>query len=214
MDIQTIVYSLAAMVVVLTIHEFSHAAVADYLGDPTARLRGRMSLNPLVHLDAVGSLVFIVSMLGGIGFGWAKPVPVDPFNLRDPKRDSMLISLAGPASNLLTAIVLSGILRLPFFYAIPLFNQILAPFFYVLVLFSVVIAIFNLIPIHPLDGGKILVGLLPNGKAQEVDLFLRRYGIFILIFLLFTRGFTAIISPILQFVLNLLLPGSGGLFAF
>ena len=94
-------YFLLAVLVVITIHEFSHGLVADYLGDPTARLRGRLTLNPMAHLDPIGALAFIF-----FGFGWAKPVPIDPYNLQDPKRDSMLISLAGPASNLLTALIL------------------------------------------------------------------------------------------------------------
>jgi Zn-dependent protease len=196
---------LLAIVVVLTIHEFSHALTADYLGDPTARLKGRMSLNPLVHLDAIGALAFVL-----FGFGWAKPVPVDPYNLHDPKRDGMLISLAGPASNLLTALVLSAILRFSWLNFLPGVSDILVSFFFQVLYVSVILAVFNLIPIHPLDGGKILVGLLPDNKAEEVDSFLHRYGMFILLGLLITGSFSSIIVPVVGFILGLLLPGGVG----
>src|SRR3989338_5991346 len=132
-------YFLLAVLVVITIHEFSHGLVADYLGDPTARLRGRLTLNPMAHLDPIGALAFIF-----FGFGWAKPVPIDPYNLQDPKRDSMLISLAGPASNLLTALILAGIVRLSFLNHLTVFSNIFTPFFFQVMFVSVILAVFNL----------------------------------------------------------------------
>jgi Zn-dependent protease len=191
--------SLAAIVIAITIHEASHALMADKLGDPTARLQGRVSLNPLHHLDPLGTLAMILTR-----FGWGKPVMFDPYNLRNPCRDSALIALAGPVSNLILATVLSVFLR---FVPIPDF---LSVFFIMLITLNVYLAIFNFVPIHPLDGGKILVGLLPKDMAYEVDMVLRRYGIFILILLIFPFGnsqsaVSYLINPIADGILKLLL---------
>lgn len=193
---------LLAIVVAVTVHEFSHAAAADYLGDPTPRLQKRLTLNPLAHLDPIGSLMFLL-----VRFGWGKPVMFDPYNLQNPKRDAALISFAGPASNLITAGALALLLRLPVLGISDFVAGALIPFFIQLIWISVALAIFNLIPIHPLDGGKILVGLLPHDKAHEVDIFLQRYGIFILIFLLLSGSFTITIGPVISGILNFLLPG-------
>jgi Zn-dependent protease len=206
-----------AFLIAITIHESSHAYMADKLGDPTPRLMGRLSLNPLVHYDRVGTTLLLVTVfLRAIGapvipFGWAKPVRYDPYNLKNPKRDSALISLAGPASNLILAVLLAIILRLtanPFFL-FGLLSNLLVPIIYL----NVALPIFNLIPIHPLDGGKILVGLLPEGEAQEADLFLRRYGMIILFLLIFptiggSSPLSMVISPVINTILNLLLPGT------
>jgi len=195
---------LSAIVVAVTIHEFSHAAAAEYLGDPTPRLQGRLTLNPLSHLDPIGALMFIL-----VHFGWGKPVQFDPYNLQNPKKAAAIISFAGPASNLLTALLLSLFLRL-IFPLLPLnfLTSALVPFFIQTIWISVALAIFNLIPIHPLDGGKILVGLLPHDKAQITDLFLRRYGTFILILLLITNTLSILITPPVTFILSFLLPPS------
>lgn len=201
-----------AFIVAITIHEAAHAWMADRLGDPTPRLMGRLSLNPLVHYDQVGtSLLLLLVILRSLGlpvipFGWAKPVQFDPYNLKNPRRDSALISVAGPASNLLLAGVLSLILFVLPSFALTIF---LSP----IIALNVVLAIFNLVPIHPLDGGKIFVGLLPEDQAHEADLFLRRYGILILFALIFPWGqgqsplFT-VLSPLIDFILRILLPGS------
>lgn len=206
-----------AFVVVITIHEAAHAWMADRLGDPTARLDGRLSLNPLVHYDTVcTTLLFILVILRAFGapiipFGWAKPVRFDPYNLKNPKRDSALISLAGPGTNLLLAFIISLVLR---FVATPFspysfLINLLTPF----VILNVSLAIFNLIPIHPLDGGKILVGFLPDEESVKLDEFLRHYGMLILFFLIFptfggNSAISLIISPIINFFLNILIPGS------
>ncbi|MBU0570082.1 site-2 protease family protein [Patescibacteria group bacterium] len=206
-----------AFVFAITVHEAAHAWMADRLGDPTARLAGRLSLNPLVHYDPIGTtlllvLVFMRSMgIPVIPFGWAKPVRFDPYNLQNPRRDSALISLAGPASNLIVAIILSLIIRITYapFSPLAFLPSLLAP----TIMLSTTLAIFNLIPIHPLDGGKIFIGLLPEGQAHEADLFLRRYGTLILFFLIFpTFGGSSpiftVLGPVINFILRLLLPGS------
>lgn len=206
-----------AFVVAITVHEASHAWMADKLGDPTPRLMGRLSLNPIVHYDPIGTtLLLVLVILRSVGipvipFGWAKPVQFDPYNLKNPRRDSALISLAGPFSNLALAGIISLLLRFSLTPFSPLnyFSGIAFPF----IILNVVLAIFNLIPIHPLDGGKVLVGLLPKGQARETDQFLHRYGLILLFFLIFpTFGgasmFSLIISPVVNFLLSVLVPGN------
>lgn len=215
----TIVVWILAFIIAITIHEAAHAYVADRLGDPTPRLQGRLSLNPLVHYDPVGTtLLFFLVILRAvtnnpaiIPFGWAKPVRFDPYNLANPRRDSALISLAGPASNLILAALISILFRLTYTPFSPL------SFLYALALpvifLNVALAVFNLIPVHPLDGGKILVGLLPTKEAREADIFLGRYGMIILFLLIFpTFGgaspVSLVISPIINFLLSILTPAS------
>jgi Zn-dependent protease len=211
---------LLAFLVAITIHEASHAWMADRLGDPTARLSGRLSLNPLVHYDPIGTtLLLVLVILRAMGipvfpFGWAKPVAFDPYNLKNPKKDAALISLAGPGSNLVLALILSVIARISLlsFSPIAFLANMLVPF----IVLNVALGLFNLIPIHPLDGGKILVGLLPLKEGEEVDLFLSRYGIVLLFMLIFpsiggNSPFNIIISPVFNFLLNILIPGGVGI---
>ncbi len=194
------IFGIVALILAIDIHEFSHAWMAEHLGDPTPRLQGRLTLNPLAHLDPVGTILLIL-----VHFGWGKPVQFDPYNLRNPRRDGAMISLAGPISNILLATICSLIIRLP----IP---SLVASFIAELLLFNVVLAIFNLVPIHPLDGFKIVEGLLPEDQAAEWHQ-LERYGIvFLLILLLpiFSGGalISQIIAPPIDFILRFLLPGS------
>ncbi|MBI4067120.1 site-2 protease family protein [Candidatus Gottesmanbacteria bacterium] len=199
---------IAALLVAITIHEFSHAYMADRLGDPTPKLMGRITFNPLAHLDVLGTLMLVL-----VGFGWGKPVQFDPFNLRHPKKDSALISLAGPASNLILASILSLILRVAspigLISPISLIESILEPFIYL----NVLLAIFNLIPIHPLDGFKVVGGLLPK-HYYDSWVQLERYGLLFLIILLFpifgTSPIISIISPIVNLILGILIPGGSG----
>jgi len=195
------------LVMAISFHEFSHALLADRLGDPTARIAGRLTLNPFAHLDPIGTLLLFV-----VGFGWGRPVPFDPFNLRDPKRDSALISFAGPASNLIMAIVSSVLLRftnhLPLILSINLF-ELLSLFIY----FNVILAIFNLIPVHPLDGFKVVAGLIPP-KYYHDWLALEPYGMIFLLLLIFpffgnSPVFT-IVQPVVNFILSFLLPAKVG----
>ncbi|MCL4338913.1 site-2 protease family protein [Patescibacteria group bacterium] len=194
------------LLLAISVHEFSHALIADHLGDPTARLSGRLTLNPAAHIDPIGTLLLLF-----VGFGWGKPVPFDPFNLREPKRDAALISFAGPGSNLVMAILTSIILRvaiyIPFVFLLPLVTDVLSLFVY----FNVLLAIFNLIPVHPLDGFKVVAGLLPK-KYYYDWLSLEKYGIIFLILLIFpffgSSPVIALISPIINFLVSLLLPAS------
>lgn len=201
-----------AFVIAITIHEAAHAWMADRLGDPTARLMGRLSLNPIVHYDPIGTtLLLVLVAMRAMGvpvmpFGWAKPVMVDPYNLRSPRRDSALVSLAGPGANLSLAVLLSIILRL-----VP--TVTLMNIFIPVILLNVVLAIFNLIPIHPLDGGKIFIGILPEQEAREAEIFLNRYGMILLFLLIFpTFGGVSPVSmfmgPIINFILSILLPSN------
>jgi len=206
----TILIWIIAFALAITIHEAAHAFAADKLGDPTARLSGRLSLNPIKHYDPVGTtllLVLVIARAVGIPiipFGWAKPVPVDPFNFKNPQKDSALVSFAGPLSNLIIAIFFSILARLfPGGFVVDLA--------YAIILLNVSLAIFNLVPIHPLDGGHILVGLVNPEEARKIELFLNRYGNIILIFLIFpTFGGSSIISmitsPLINFLLKILLP--------
>ena len=194
--------SLLAIAIAISIHEFSHALAADRLGDPTPRLQGRLTLNPLSHLDPIGTLMLIL-----FRFGWGKPVQFDQFNLRNPRRDTMLISIAGPTSNLLTAVLAAILLR---FLPSNLLNLlILQPF----IVISIILAVFNFVPIHPLDGGKILSGLLPLSLAKEWEQIQAQFGTILLIMMVLPWGGTAPIfyltGPIVQFILQLLL-GTGG----
>ena len=194
------VFGLAALIVAITIHEFSHAWAAEHLGDPTPRLQGRLTLNPLAHLDPIGTILLIL-----VHFGWGKPVQFDPFNLRNPRRDGALISIAGPISNILLATMCSLILRLPM-------PMIIAAFLVQLLYMNVILAIFNLVPIHPLDGFKIVEGFLPEAQAREWHE-LERFGVIFLVFLLFpmfggTAPIVRIISPVINGVLTILLPST------
>lgn len=184
-----------ALVICLTIHEFAHAWTADFLGDPTPRLQGRVTLNPLAHLDPLGTFLIVVT-----GFGWGRPVQFDPYNLKNGRRDIALIALAGPASNLILAFVLA---LLGAFLPLP------ALFTSILITINVGLAIFNLLPVYPLDGSKILEGLLPPRTALEYSDFMQRYGLFVLLALLLPWGNSgspahAVLDPIVDVILRLL----------
>ncbi len=191
-----------AFLIGLTIHEFSHALVAYKLGDPTAKYAGRITLNPLAHLDLFGTILLFV-----VGFGWGKPVPFNPHNLRDQKYGPLLIAIAGPLSNLVIAFVFGLALR--FFVAYEMaFGLILL--FSVIVFLNIILAVFNLLPIPPLDGSKILFAILPD-SMNDLKITLERYGLFILIFFLFFL--LPIIFPII-FNLSKLIMGQGAFNVF
>ncbi|HCM81955.1 MAG: Zn-dependent protease [Microgenomates group bacterium GW2011_GWC1_43_11] len=190
-----------AFLIAITVHEVSHGIVADRLGDPTARVMGRLTFNPLAHLDLVGTLMILFAP-----FGWAKPVPFDPFNLKNPKRDAALISIAGPAANLVTAGIAALVIRLiPSIGILSLLTFLLS---YIIVL-NVNLSIFNLIPIFPLDGFHIVEGLLPEDAARQWHQ-LQSLGfimIFVLVFPLFgSSPVLSLIQPMINLILNLLLP--------
>lgn len=188
-----------SLVVALTIHEYAHAKVADTLGDPTPRANGRVTLDPRAHLDPLGTILILVA-----GFGWGRPVEFDPYNLRNPKRDTALIALAGPASNIILAIILSILANL--LGADNLITSIIP----LMIMMNISLAIFNLVPVFPLDGEKILHGILPTELALEYSRAMHQYGTLILIMLLLpiaggTSPISALISPAISFVGNLLL---------
>jgi len=193
----------------LTVHESAHAWTADRLGDPTARVLGRVSLNPLVHADPIGTVLFpLLALVVGVPLiGWAKPVPVRSDRLRHPRRDWVLVSAAGPLSNLLLACVAGIVLtRLPvspvvlgeFNVSVPL-----ASLFTRAVQINVLLAVFNMIPIPPLDGGNVLSGLLPRPLALGFDR-LRPYGFLLLYGLMLTGGLDYVARPSYLLVRSLL----------
>jgi len=185
----------------LTIHEMAHAWTADRLGDPTARLLGRVSLNPLVHADPIGTILFpLVAKTTGFRFllGWAKPVPVNVRQLRHPRRDYVLVAAAGPASNLLLAVAAAVLLRIvpvsPYTLGEPNVTAPMATLFATAMQTNVLLAVFNMIPIPPLDGGNVLSGLLPE-KLAAVFNRIRPYGFILLYALILTDGYNYIVAP-------------------
>ncbi len=185
------------LVVAITIHEFSHAFVADHFGDPTPRSHGRLSLNPLKHLDPLGTLMLFIAH-----FGWGKPVPIDPYNLS--KKEETLVAIAGPISNLFIALFFSIIFRF-----LPV-NIILSTLLGQFVVVNISLAVFNLLPFPPLDGSKLFLNLLPEQQSIEWQSAFDQYGIFLLAILLFLPigGQTVIgliITPIISFLIKLLL---------
>lgn len=207
MNLELGLISLVILVFSAILHEVAHGWVADRFGDPTARLLGRLTLNPLPHIDPMMSILLPLLLIfsgSPIIFGAAKPVPVDPFNLRDGRRDMALVSLAGPLTNFLIAAVFALILKL----AGPLFGQsLLLPVMFLVVKLNLLLGIFNLLPIPPLDGSKVFSLLLPEDSAKSY-LSIGAYGMFILFFLLLfpIGGFSlgSLIGNLLNFSLRLL----------
>lgn len=186
----------------ITIHEFAHALIAYRLGDPTAKLAGRLTLNPASHLDPIGTIALLI-----VGIGWGKPTPFDPFNLRNIKRDSALISVAGAISNFILAIVLA-LPYLAFYFTgnLSLTINSIYQVISIIIWINLILGVFNLIPVHPLDGFKVLAGLLPRDWYYDF-IQTERYGIFILLFLLITGAVGKILFPIVSSLFSLLIPG-------
>ena len=184
----------------IVIHEVSHGYMAERLGDPTARLAGRLTLNPLVHIDPLGSIILplLTFFTTGTVFGWAKPVPYNPYNLRNGRRGELMVAFAGPLSNLSIAVIFSILIRIGTAYGT--FGDSAIQIFAVVVLVNIALAIFNLIPIPPLDGSKILFSLLPL-HYSGIRTFLERYSLILIIGLLF---FWSSISIVAVYVFQLL----------
>lgn len=197
---------LFSLLIAIAIHEFSHAYAADHLGDPTPRLQGRLKLNPLAHIDGMGMLFLML-----FGFGWGKPVEFDPYNLKNPRRDAAIISIAGPISNLILAILLSIALRLFIFFELNFLTTIGFLIFIPVIRMNIILGVFNLLPIHPLDGFKIVGGILSKESAREWYS-LQRYGMFFLLLMILPIGGSSmlqrVITPIVSFLTNVLLPNS------
>lgn len=190
--------SFLLLIISLSLHEFAHAWVADRLGDPTPRSQGRLTINPLAHLDPLGTFCMLF-----FRFGWGKPVQIDPYNFSNPRRDELLVAAAGPISNLILAILSSLIIHLT--SSNPLVSLLIS-FIYI----NLVLAVFNLLPLWPLDGSKILVNLLPEETSYNLRYFLQTYSTpILLLFLLPLFGSTSpinnLISPPIDFLAKLLL---------
>jgi Zn-dependent protease len=186
----------------LSVHEAAHAWAADRLGDPTARQLGRLSLNPAVHIDPIGTLLFpLIAMMTGVPLiGWAKPVPVDTRHLRHPKRDFAIIAAAGPISNLVIAVIAAIIYAIlptpaPGDIAGRVVMNTPREIFLWFTYLNVMLAVFNMIPVPPLDGGNVLLGVLPHAGARIVEQ-VRPYGILILYALMLTGVLSSVLGPI------------------
>lgn len=200
-DIQEFILLAPPILFALTIHELAHGYVAYILGDTTAKAAGRLTLNPLKHLDPIGTIAFFI-----IKFGWAKPVPVNPYYFKNPRKGMLWVGLAGPASNLVVAVISALLLKafVPLSSSLP--PALTVPLQFMLeasVWVNVVLCVFNLIPFPPLDGSRILAGLLPADMARSYESLERRLGsgvlIIILILLMFTGLLDRLIHPIIQF---------------
>lgn len=174
----------------LALHEAAHAFTANYFGDDTPRYQGRLTLNPLAHMDPLGTVLLVVA-----GFGWGKPVIVNPFNFKNQKRDMMIVSFAGPLTNLSIALVSAVLIG----YVGD--TSFIGNIAYSVMYINIVLAVFNLLPIYPLDGSKVLEGLLPRDLALQFAE-TSKYGIYILLILLVTRAFDVILNPLVNLVLD------------
>lgn len=200
--VYTAILRVTQFIILLTFHEWAHAKSANMLGDPTARDEGRMSLNPAVHIDPVGTLFLplIGTFFGGAYFGWAKPVPVNPYNLKNPRRDIMLIAGAGPFMNIVLAfVILAGLRILEVFFNFDASEStthvIIQREAIFTALISVILAAFNMLPLFPLDGFSVVNGLLPESAARQFSK-LAPYGMPILIGLIFLPGLLRLPNPL------------------
>ncbi len=204
MEIIFFIFIILIFLFSIIIHEVSHGAMADYLGDPTAKNEGRLTLNPIDHLDPIGSilvpLILIISRVGII-FGWAKPVPVNPFNLRDKVYGQAKVAIAGPLANILIALIFGIALRfLPFLFSARIGENLIIIFSYI-VWINLLLAIFNLLPIPPLDGSHILFTFLPK-QFDGLKTFLIQYQLFILLFFIFFCF--GLVIPLINWIFSLI----------
>jgi Zn-dependent protease len=207
-DIARVLIAFTVLLLSLTVHEAAHAWSADILGDPTARRLGRVSLNPAVHIDPIGTILFpLVSMLSPVPLiGWAKPVPVNSANLHPHwQRKFMMVAAAGPASNLVLAVIATlGLRLIGFIGSSNPTTQQLFTFFQYMVGTNVALAVFNMLPVPPLDGGNVLVGVL-RGRAAKIYAGIRPYGFIVLYALLLSGFLWEIVGPIEDAILRTLL---------
>jgi Zn-dependent protease len=203
------------ILIAITFHEVSHGFVANKLGDPTAKMMGRLTLNPIAHIDPFGTilmpLMLIIFTNGQFVFGYAKPVPINPMNFKNPRRDMALSAAAGPVTNIILAVasvfILKGLI-VPLSLVVPesISSTVLTPLFLIFkssVVYNVVLAVFNMIPIPPLDGGRVLTGLLPYKHALSFSR-IEPYG-FIIVIILIATGITSyFVVPIVNFFLYIL----------
>lgn len=210
-DITELILAAPIILFSLVLHEFAHGMTSARLGDPTPRRQGRLTLNPLAHLDPIGTLMIIFTMIRGVGFGWAKPVQIDPGYYKNPRKGSLLVSLAGPAANIFLACFFGLLLR--FFYTVSTPNfmgdtrltVLILRFLSIGVLLNLSLAFFNLLPVPPLDGSKILRFFL-RGKVLEYYVRLEQYGFFLLlgILLLLHRELGILLYTFVRFFFRLI----------
>ncbi|MEK7478164.1 MAG: site-2 protease family protein [Patescibacteria group bacterium] len=183
----TVIFYILVIIISVVIHEVSHGYIANLLGDPTAKLSGRLTLNPLVHLDPLGSIIIPAALvlMGLPVIGWAKPVPYNPYNLRVGKWGPAYVALAGPASNLIVAGFFSILIRLNSVYTLAPATFI--QFSTLIVAVNIILAIFNLIPVPPLDGSKVLFAALPYHQRQ-IEVWLERYSLIFILGIIFFAG--------------------------
>jgi Zn-dependent protease len=201
LSVETVIPAFIILVMSLSFHEAAHAWAADRLGDPTARLLGRLTLNPMAHIDWIGTVLFpLVGMLSGLPLiGWAKPVPVDMRNLRAPRRDFALVALAGPVSNIILAVAAAILLKAQGGLVPDGGQSTLTIVIYMAILMNAMLAVFNLLPVPPLDGGNVLAGIVPESVAKLIDQ-MRPYGFFVLYALLLLGVLDNLFGPVQRFV--------------
>lgn len=198
MDPLTFTVSIVILIMSVVIHELSHGYTAELLGDPTPRLQGRLTLNPLKHLEFFGSLIVpLITSIAGFTFGWAKPVQWNPYNVKNRRWGELLISIAGPISNILIAVVFGLIIR---FFGTDLSASFIQISSYVIAI-NIVLAVFNMIPIPPLDGSKVLFSLLPP-SFYHIRAWLEQYSIFLFLFLIFFLW--RFVEPIIPFFFKII----------
>jgi len=191
MEIIIALISVFSLILIISVHEFFHALAADKLGDPTPRAYGRLTLNPLAHIDPLGTILLpLIGALSGFPvIGWAKPIPIDPYNFKNPRRDETIVAFSGPLSNFILAFLLS-------LFRMEITNYIGS--------ISLFLGIFNLLPIPPLDGSKILLNLLPVDQATKIEASFDQYGYLLIALLLISGLLGKIIYPIFRFASSLL----------
>ncbi|MBI3986428.1 MAG: site-2 protease family protein [Lentisphaerae bacterium] len=200
-NIYQLLLSVVALILSIILHEVAHGYVAYKLGDPTAKRAHRLTLNPLAHIDLFGSIIlplFLVLSHSQVLFGWAKPVPFNPAYFKEPRKGIMLVGAAGPATNFALAVVCGALLR-----AAPLIPDLLTLFLIFMCVTNVVLGVFNLIPIPPLDGSRVVLGLLPDDWVEPYQR-LERFGILIIFGLLWVGVLGWIIDPIITLMMRLL----------
>lgn len=208
MPLTTVQYIVAAIIPVLfaiTVHEVAHGYVANYFGDSSAKMLGRLTLNPLKHIDLVGTIIvpIILLILGGVIFGWAKAVPVNPRNMKNPRYEMMAVAAAGPLSNGVMALIWAIFLKISMLFFVD--QALVFSFFKTMAMIGIqinlVLMVLNLVPIPPLDGSKVLMGLLPGPTAYKFSL-LEPYGFLIILGLLYFGILNAMLDPILSILFN------------
>ena len=194
--------SIPFFLLALVIHEYAHGWVANKLGDSTAKHSGRLTFNPMAHIDPVGTVIlplFLLLLHSPVVFGWAKPVPVNFSRLKNPKEDMFWVAIAGPGANFIAALFFASLIKIPFIAATGILRLIFAQ----LLVMNVALAVFNLLPVPPLDGSRIMFSVLPNNLAYRY-IKLEPYGMFILIALLWLGVMNSVIWPVISVLIKIL----------